>query len=79
MTRSPWSMAIVGLAIGSLALAGGTVIGGEIGPLTAGYGVLIGLAALYAVIGLTIRDRAWRRLWRLRTSRVETVASHRVF
>lgn len=79
MPRSSWSIAIAGLAVSSLAIAGGTVIGGELGPLTAGYGVLVGLAAVYALVGLAIRDRAWRRLSGTRSSRVETVASHRVF
>lgn len=79
MRRSPWSIAVVGLAVSSLAISGGTVIGGELGPLTAGYGLLVGLAALYAIVGLAIRDRVWRRLARVRSSGVETVASHRVF
>lgn len=80
MRRSAWSIPMVGLAVGSLGLVGGTAVGRELGPLTAGYGILIILAALYALVGLAIRDRAWRRLARIRAgSRVETVASHRVF
>lgn len=79
MRHSPWSIAVAGLAIASLAVVGGTAIGGEIGPLTVGYGVLVGLTALYALLGLAIRDRAWMRLRDDRTAHVETVASHRLF
>ena len=79
MQRSPWSISVFGLAIGCLALVGGPAIGGELGPLTAGYGILVAMAAAYALIGLAIRDRAWQRLSRVRASRVETVAGHRVF
>ena len=57
-----WSMAVAGLALGSLAMVGGTAIGGEIGPLAVGYGLLLALSALYLVGGLAIRDRVWRRL-----------------
>ena len=81
MRRSLWSMAVFGLAVSALAVVGGTAIGGDLGPMTVGYGLLTGLAALYALAGLAIRERAWRRLPRPsdRVSRVETVASHRVF
>jgi hypothetical protein len=80
MRRSPWSIAVAGLAIASLAVVGGTAIGGDIGPLTVGYGILVGLAALYALIGLAVRDRAWRRLWDAgESSHVENVAGHRLF
>ncbi|HUF06072.1 MAG TPA: hypothetical protein VMP86_01655 [Candidatus Binatia bacterium] len=73
-------MSVFGLAVGALAVVGGTALGGEIGPLAAGYGLLATLAALYALAGLAIRERVWRRLWRVRgASRIETVASHRVF
>ena len=57
-----WSMAVAGLALGSLAMVGGTAIGGEIGPLAVGYGLLVALSALYLVAGLAIRERVWRRL-----------------
>jgi hypothetical protein len=43
-------------------MVGGTAIGGEIGPLAAGYGMLVALSALYLFAGLVIRERAWRRL-----------------
>lgn len=80
MRYSPWSAAVVGLAVGTLAIVGGTAIGGDLGPLAAGYGVLLGLAALYAIAGLVIRDRTRRRLGRPDTaSRPETVAGHRLF
>jgi hypothetical protein len=62
MGHTLWTFAIAGLGIGSLAMVGGTAIGGEIGPLAVGYGVLVALAALYLVAGLAIRERVWRRL-----------------
>ena len=55
-------MAIVGLALGSLAMVGGTAIGGEVAALAKGYGLLISLAALYLTAGLAIRERVWRRM-----------------
>lgn len=71
---------MAGLAIGSLGIVGGTTIDGPLRSLTVGYGVLLGLAALYALSGLVLRDRPWRRVGDDREgSRVETVASHRVF
>jgi len=57
-----WSTAIAGLGLGSLAMVGGTAIGGEIGPLAVGYGLLVALSALYLVAGLAIRERVWRSL-----------------
>ena len=62
MGHTLWSFAIAGLGIGSLAMVGGTAVGGEIGPLAVGYGLLIALAALYLVAGLAIKERVWRRL-----------------
>ena len=80
MRHSLWSISVFGLAVGGLAVVGGTAIGGEIGPLAAGYGLLVGVAALYALTGLAIRERAWRRLSRIRSATgIETVASHRLF
>ena len=61
MRQRLWSISIVGLALGSLAMVGGTAIGGDIGPLTVGYGLLVALAALYMVIGLAMRERVWQR------------------
>ena len=62
MGHTLWSFAIAGLGIGSMAMVGGTAVGGEIGPLAVGYGLLVALAALYLVAGLAIRDRVWRRV-----------------
>ncbi len=62
MHQALWTTAITGLGLGSLAIVGGTAIGGELGPLAVGYGLLIALAALYLVAGLAIRERVWRRL-----------------
>ncbi|MEA2652198.1 MAG: hypothetical protein QOI85_1919 [Chloroflexota bacterium] len=62
MGHTLWSFAIAGLGIGSLAMVGGTAVGGEIGPLAVGYGLLVALAALYLVAGLAIKERVWRRL-----------------
>jgi hypothetical protein len=60
MRHSLWSVALAGIGFGSLAMVGGTAIGGEIGPLAVGYGILVVLAALYLVVGLAIRQRVWR-------------------
>lgn len=74
-------MAIAGLALGSLALVGGTAIGGEIGPLAVGYGFLVALSALYMIAGLAIRDRGWHRAARPVATRVQPdrLAGRRVF
>ena len=77
-----WSMAIVGLALGSLAMVGGTAIGGELGPLAVGYGLLVAMAGLYLVAGLAIRERAWERLSRPGAASmpaVDRLAGRRVF
>jgi hypothetical protein len=80
MRRSLWQIPMFGLAVAALAFVGGTAIGGELGPLTAGYGLLVGVAALYALAGLAVRERVWRRLPRPRgSSAPKTVASHRMF
>jgi hypothetical protein len=81
MKRNLWSMAIAGLALGSLAMVGGTAIGGELGPLAVGYGLLIALTALYLVAGLAIRERVWHRLSapRLDRPRSDRLAGRRVF
>ncbi len=62
MHHTLWSLAIAGLGLGSLAMVGGTAIGGELGPLAIGYGLLVALAALYLVAGLAIRERVWQRV-----------------
>jgi hypothetical protein len=80
MRRSLWQIPVAGLAVATLAFVGGTAIGGDLGPLAAGYGLLVGLAALYALAGIAVRERVWRRLPRLRgSSAPKTVASHRMF
>jgi hypothetical protein len=81
MRHSLWSFAIAGLGFGSLAMVGGTAIGGEVGPLAVGYGLLVALAALYLVAGLAIRERVWRRLSTPSVSRTnpDRLAGRRVF
>lgn len=66
-----WSSAVAGLALGSLGMVGGTVVGGELGPMAVGYGLLIALSALYIVAALAIRERVWQR-----PSRVESPSAH---
>jgi hypothetical protein len=74
-------MALAGLGLGSLAMVGGTVIGGDIGPLAVGYGVLVVLSAVYLVVGLAIRERLWLRLRAPVIGRptVDHLAGRRVF
>ena len=81
MRRSLWSLAIAGLALGSLSMVGGTAIGGDLGPLAVGYGFLIALTALYLVAGLAVRERVWRRLARPMPSaaQADRLAGRRVF
>jgi hypothetical protein len=79
--RSLWSVAVAVLAFGGLAIVGGTAIGGDVGPITAAYGFLMALCALYMLAGLAIRDRAWRRLSRPMptTNRTDRLAGRRIF
>ena len=81
MRQSLWSVALAGLGLGSLAMVGGTAIGGEIGPLAIGYGLLVVLAALYLVAGLAIRQRVWHHLSRAEPTAppVDRLAGRRVF
>lgn len=74
-------MAVAGLALGNAAMLGGTAIGGDIGPVAAGYGLLIALGALYLVAGLMIRERAWRRLAKPTIDRpiADRLAARRIF
>ena len=76
-----WSMAVAGLALGSLGMVGGTVVGGELGPMAVGYSLLIALSALYLVAALAIRERVWQRLSRpVNTSaHPDRLAGRRVF
>ncbi len=81
MRNRMWSLAVVGLAMGSLSMVGGTAIGGEIGPMVVGYGLLVSLTGLYLVAGLAIRERAWKRLARPLPSSAQPdrLAGRRVF
>lgn len=81
MRNRMWSMAVAGLAFGSVAMVGGTAVGGELGPLVVGYGLLMALAALYLVAGLAIRERVWERLSAPRIERPtsDRLAGRRVF
>jgi hypothetical protein len=75
-------MAVVGLAFGSLGMVGGTVVGGELGPMAVGYSMLIAITALYLVAGLAIRERVWQRLSRpdsTSAARPGRLAGRRVF
>lgn len=76
-----WSFAIAGLALGSLGMVGGTVVGGEFGPMVVGYGLLTALSALYLAAGLAIRERVWaRRAAHERTgTSADRLAGRRVF
>jgi sulfite exporter TauE/SafE len=76
-----WSFAVAGLALGSLGMVGGTAVGGELGPMTVGYSLLIAVCALYLVAGLAIRERVWQRLSRPDTTsaRPDRLAGRRVF
>ena len=81
MRSTMWSIAMVGLALGSLGMVGGTVVGGELGPMAVGYGLLIALAAVYLVAGLVIRERVGHRLSGPEdaAARVDRLAGRRVF
>jgi hypothetical protein len=61
MRRTAWSVAFAGLTLGALGVVGGTAIGGQAGPTVIGWGLLIGIVALYLLAALAIRDRAARR------------------
>jgi hypothetical protein len=76
-----WSFAMAGLALGSLGVVGGTVVGGELGPMAVGYGLLVALCALYLVAGLVIRDRVGQRMSRTdgAGAHVDRLAGRRVF
>ncbi len=81
MGRRLWSIGVAGLALGSLAMVGGTVVGGDLGPLAVGYGVLVALSAAWLLLGMLVRERPWRRLTRpvRGTTKVESLAGRRVF
>jgi hypothetical protein len=81
MRRRLWSVAVGGLALGSLGMLGGTAIGGQFGTLAASYALLIALSALYMIVGLAIRERVWHRLSaaNLERPRSDRLAGRRVF
>lgn len=81
MRHALWSTGIAALGLGSLAIVGGTAIGGSVGPLAVGYGLLVALASLYLVAGLAIRERVWRRLTASSIGRphADRLAGRRVF
>jgi len=80
LRQSLWSGAIAGLALGSLGMVGGTVVGGQVGPMVIGYGLLVALCALYVVAALAIRERVWRRTARpLDGPHADRLAGRRVF
>ena len=81
MRHRLFSFGLAGLALGSLAMVGSTAIGSELGPLLAGYGLLVALTALYLVAGLAIRDRVGRKLATSNMERPKTdrLAGRRVF
>ena len=80
MRSRMWSFGVAGLALGSLSMVGGTVVGGELGPLAVGYGLLIALSALYLVAGLLVRERMGQRVARLeRVSSIDRLAGRRIF
>lgn len=81
MRHRLFSFGLAGLALGSLAMIGSTAIGSELGPLLAGYGLLVALSALYLVAGLAIRERAGRNLATsdLESSKTDRLAGRRVF
>jgi hypothetical protein len=81
MRQHLWSIAVIGLGLGSLGMVGGTAVGGDLGPMVVGYGLLVALAALYLVAGLAIRERAGRRRapGAEAAARVDRLAGRRVF
>jgi uncharacterized membrane protein YdjX (TVP38/TMEM64 family) len=78
-----WSVALAGLALGSLGMASGTAIGGSVGPLAVGYGVMVAATALYLIVGLAVRDWIGRRSLPQQVERtapsVNRLAGRRVF
>jgi hypothetical protein len=81
MRHRLFSFGLAGLALGSLAMVGSSAIGSELGPLLAGYGLLVAISALYLVAGLAIRDRPWRKVTtsHLKRPTSDRLAGRRVF
>ena len=80
MRRSVWSLAVVVLAFGALAMVGSTAIGAQPAPIGV-YGTLLTLCGLYLLAGLAIRERAQKRLRgpEAPTTPVDRLAGRRVF
>lgn len=75
-------MAMAGLGIASLAMLGGGAVGGGVGSLLGGYGLLIGVAALYLVAGLAVQERAVQRMRARRSlpdAMTQRAHGHRIF
>lgn len=81
MRNRLWSVAAAALALGGLAMVGGTAVGGQVGPLAAAYGLFVALAALYLVAGLAVRDRVASRKARETAERptADRLVGRRVF
>ena len=81
MRHRLFSFGLAGLALGSIAMVGSNAVGAELGPLMAGYGLLVALCALYLIVGLAIRERAWRKLATssLKRPTTDRLAGRRVF
>lgn len=56
MRQSVWSVTLVGLGLGALAMVGSTATGGAFGPLTIGYGLLVAFSTICLIISLATRQ-----------------------
>jgi hypothetical protein len=75
-------MGMASLGIASLAMLGGSALGGAVGSLLAGYALLLGVGALYLFATLTVQERAVQRVrgrHPLPTSASLRAHGHRVF
>jgi len=79
MRRSLWTVGVAVLAFGGLGMVGGTAIGGDIGPVTAAYGALLSLAALYLLAVLAYRHRSTQRGTLPPSGRPDRMLGQRVF
>ncbi len=59
--RFLWRFAVSGLTAGLVLVIGGSLVVSDLAPLARGYGLLIVVAAVYLVAGLTVRARMSRR------------------
>jgi hypothetical protein len=75
-------IAVAGLVVASLAMLGGSAVGGSIGSLAGGYGLLLGLGGAYLLAAMSVQHRAVQRVRATRSlPNAEPVRSHghRVF